>query len=149
MKTLIIKTFNSNNVVIPNPQTSLLVVHNSSGNLVHPPNFTFQPTCFKKPSLTASTPTSSRRTNNYNNLNPNCFSSYDMSVAPSSDDRVARITKAIRVIPDFPKPGMQNIFHQLFFLWDKVSWQTVDGLYFVYRDIVSGYNNVVAWSGGV
>ncbi|PWA99437.1 Adenine phosphoribosyl transferase [Artemisia annua] len=29
-----------------------------------------------------------------------------MSVAPSSDDRVARITKAIRVIPDFPKPGI-------------------------------------------
>lgn len=101
MKTLIIKTFNSNNVVIPNPQTSLL--HNS-GNLVHPLNLTFQPTCFKKPSLTASKPTSSRRSNN--NLNPNCFSSYDMAVAPSSDDRVARITNAIRVIPDFPKPGI-------------------------------------------
>ncbi|GJT70862.1 adenine phosphoribosyltransferase 1-like protein [Tanacetum coccineum] len=29
-----------------------------------------------------------------------------MAVAPNSDDRVARITKAIRVIPDFPKPGI-------------------------------------------
>nr|GEX04205.1 adenine phosphoribosyltransferase 1-like [Tanacetum cinerariifolium] len=56
-----------------------------------------------EPSLTASTPTSSRRNNNNHNLNPN---SYDMAVAPSSDDRVARITKAIRVIPDFPKPGI-------------------------------------------
>ncbi|XP_071731395.1 adenine phosphoribosyltransferase 1-like [Rutidosis leptorrhynchoides] len=30
----------------------------------------------------------------------------NMAVVPSSDDRIARITSAIRVIPDFPKPGI-------------------------------------------
>ncbi|KVI06725.1 Adenine phosphoribosyl transferase, partial [Cynara cardunculus var. scolymus] len=90
-----------------------------SGNFVNQLKLTalsFSSTCPKKRSISASTApvgTGGRHfhTAASNHRNTSCFSHM---AAPTSDghkedvkdDRISRITSAIRVIPDFPKPGI-------------------------------------------
>lgn len=91
----------TSNVVTIKSQTLL-----SSGNFVNPlklPTPSFPPTFSTKQSISAVS-----RHFLAADLNPNSFS--QMAATPTSDghiedDRIARITSAIRVIPDFPKKG--------------------------------------------
>ncbi|KAJ9567452.1 hypothetical protein OSB04_003418 [Centaurea solstitialis] len=95
-----------------------------SGNFVIPlklpsPTPPFSSTCPKKRSISASTALGGRPTGgrHFHTPNPSTSSSssstsFSPMAAPTSDgghkqdDRISRITSAIRVIPDFPKPGI-------------------------------------------
>ncbi|XP_076906655.1 adenine phosphoribosyltransferase 1-like [Bidens hawaiensis] len=89
-----LKTFNSN-VIFPKPH----ILFSHTANFINPlklPSLTpSTPTCQKLQPISASTPppTTTRHCSSH-------------MAAPTSDDRIARITSAIRVIPDFPKPGI-------------------------------------------
>ncbi|KAI3726622.1 hypothetical protein L1987_66420 [Smallanthus sonchifolius] len=104
-----LKTFNSD-VVILKPQRFL-----HSGNFVNPlksPAHSFPSTCKKKQSISASTAPGATGGRRYHtaartDLRPCCSSHMDAPVSDGiKDDRIHRITSAIRVIPDFPKPGI-------------------------------------------
>ncbi|KAI3767500.1 hypothetical protein L2E82_17660 [Cichorium intybus] len=104
-----LKIFNSD-VVIMKSHTFLY-----NGNFVNSLKLlapSFPSTCTKKPPTSASTArggTTGRhfQPSSHIDLKPSCSSHM---AAPTSDglidDRIARITSAIRVIPDFPKPGI-------------------------------------------
>ncbi|KAL4583389.1 hypothetical protein LXL04_007960 [Taraxacum kok-saghyz] len=87
-----------------------------SGNFVNSLNLLLAPslpsTCAKKRSISASTTRAAAGGRHFQtptriDLKPSCFSPM---AAPTSDglvdDRIAGISSAIRVIPDFPKPGI-------------------------------------------
>ncbi|KAM0001109.1 putative adenine phosphoribosyltransferase [Helianthus debilis subsp. tardiflorus] len=93
--------FNSN-VDILNPQR-----FSHSGNFVNPlkyPTPPFPPTCQKYQPISASTPPAATTTRHH--FHTYSSSSSHMAAPTSDDDRISRITSAIRVIPDFPKPGI-------------------------------------------
>ncbi|KAL7606769.1 adenine phosphoribosyltransferase 1 [Lactuca sativa] len=104
-----LKIFNSD-VVIVKSHTFLY-----SGNFVNSLKLlapSFPSTCTKKRSTSASTARGGAggrhlQASYSTDLNPSCSSNM---AAPTSDglidSRIARITSAIRVIPDFPKPGI-------------------------------------------
>lgn len=80
----------------------------------------------------------------------------------AEDARIAGIASAIRVIPDFPKPGTHTATFWYNYVWMYVCIYVVRAFYFLFcfvlkleggfffgRDSVSGYNDVAAGSQGV
>ncbi|KAJ0754594.1 putative adenine phosphoribosyltransferase [Helianthus annuus] len=88
--------FNSNVVI---------QIFSHSGNFVNPlksPTPSFPTTCQKYQPISASAPPAATTTRHHFHT----YSSSHMAAPTSDDDRISRITSAIRVIPDFPKPGI-------------------------------------------
>ncbi|KAI3761126.1 hypothetical protein L1987_51534 [Smallanthus sonchifolius] len=86
----------------------LLTIHGNFVIPLKPPAPSFPSTCQKNRITSATTPGRHFHTAAHTDLRPYCFS--HMAALTSDghreDDRISRITSAIRVIPDFPKPGI-------------------------------------------
>ncbi|KAI7756093.1 hypothetical protein M8C21_017806 [Ambrosia artemisiifolia] len=89
-----LKIFLNSDVVILNSQRSF-----SSGNFVNPLKLPSPSFPTKYHSISASTPPLTTTA-------AAAAASSHMAGPTSDDDRISRITSAIRVIPDFPKPGI-------------------------------------------